>query len=279
MNYDGYAIVLNDKSNIVKSINGSTYVNPNLQKIESEYINDSVSVQVGYTTFDASLECNGHNEVIVGIQKQVYYNFYKDGFSNVINTNCIGAITSVYNPNDTTVYEINFTPVKTLSLSSKISITDKFFNKETITVKDDKYNESVCNILMPKTQAVVGIVTKTNMTYTDTSVIKIIDLTQKIVPDKEFATVTATVTDKTEIVIPDVGDMQNLSIIIQKNSFFELELAAIPNNIIGLPDELTWKGSNIKGTLTQSKEYNLTITYNQGEQKINIIVPYYQRLL
>lgn len=278
MNYDGYAIVLNDKSNVVKSINGSAYVNPNLQKTESEYINDSVSVQVGYTTFDTSLECNGHNEVIVGIQKQVYYNFYKEGFSNVINTNCVGAIASVYNPNDTEVYEINFTPVKTLSLSSKINIADKFFNKETITVKDDKYNERVCNILMPKIQAVIGIVTKTNMTYTDTSVIKIVDLTQKIVPDKEFATVTATVTDKTEITIPDVGDMQNLSIVIQKNSFFELELAATPNNIIGLPDELTWKGSNIKGTLTQSKEYNLTIMYSQGEQKINIIVPYYQRL-
>ena len=73
MNYDGYAIVLSDKNNIIKSLNGSTYVNPNLQKTEPEHINDSVSVQVGYTTFDASLECNGYNEVIVGIQKQVYY--------------------------------------------------------------------------------------------------------------------------------------------------------------------------------------------------------------
>ena len=277
MNYDGYAIVLNDKNNIIKSIDGDAYVKPKIQS-KAENIETPIAVQVGYTTFSNPLTYNGYDESIVGIQKQVYYNFYNESFSNVINHNCIGAVANVYDNNNQASYTIEFMPIKTLSVSSEINTNDKIFDKEIVTVKDDENNKNVSNIPMTKAETVVGIVTKTNLTYTDTSAIKIIDLTQKTVPDKEFAVVTVNVTDRTEIVIPDVGDMQNLSIVIQKNSFFELELAAIPNNVIGLPNELTWKGSNIKGTLMQSKEYNLTITYNQGEQKINIIVPYYQRL-
>ena len=53
----------------------------------------------------------------------------------------------------------------------------------------------------------------------------------------------------------------------------------MPFGISGIPDGLTWNRQYISGTITKSGSYTMNITYSDGEQILNIIVPYYQRLL
>ena len=123
----------------------------------------------------------------------------------------------------------------------------------------------------------VSIIARTNI-ITKRFDANVIDkrLSERII---EFPNVTVDVTDKTQIVIPDNTEVTGLSLVLQKNSFVELELQKMPFGISGIPDGLTWNRQYISGTITKSGSYTMNITYSDGEQILNIIVPYYQRLL
>lgn len=95
-----------------------------------------------------------------------------------------------------------------------------------------------------------------------------------------FAGVSVNVNSKVEVVIPEkVTDYSDLSIVVQKNCFIEIKVPESATNVTNLPDALMYLPGYIKGTFTQSGEYNIKVKYPDGEQIINIVVPYYQRLL
>lgn len=85
------------------------------------------------------------------------------------------------------------------------------------------------------------------------------------------------VLQKTDIQInKSVGD---ISVIVQKNEFFELTMDE-PFTVSSLPNGMKHIGNIINGTIQNSGEYNIMITYGGGNtQNINIIVPFYRRLL
>ena len=279
MNYDGYAVVLSDKKDIVESINGEAYVNPNLNKIYNEIdINYPIYNNIKYSKQTIPSVHNGYSERNINSKDYVLFqNIQSKEEASVLKS--VGAIANVYYTYHKLYYEIPFDKIEILSSYHDITKLSKSFNSKTAIVKYSKRDNNDFEMPIHIATSIVGIITKNNMIYTDTSVIKILDFTQKVNNNKNFIPVSVNVTDKTSITIPDVNDMQNISIVIQKNNFFELELSSVPNNIIGLPSGITWIGNKIKGTFIDSKEYNLKITYNQGEQNINIIVPYYERLL
>ena len=95
-----------------------------------------------------------------------------------------------------------------------------------------------------------------------------------------FAGTTVNVNSKIQIVVPDkITDYSDMSIVVQKNCFIEIKLSDSVIDVTNLPDALMYLPGYIKGTFTQSGEYNVKIKYPDGEQIINIVVPYYQRLL
>ena len=92
--------------------------------------------------------------------------------------------------------------------------------------------------------------------------------------------VTVNVNSKVEFIIPDkVSHYSDMSLVIQKNCFMEIKIPETVSEVINLPDDLMYLSGHIKGTFTKSGEYNIKIKYPDGEQILNIIVPYYQRLL
>lgn len=95
-----------------------------------------------------------------------------------------------------------------------------------------------------------------------------------------FHGVSVNVHSKVEVIVPEKGtDYSDISIVVQKNSFIEFKLSDAVTNVTNLPEALIYLPGYIKGTFTQSGEYNIKIKYPDGEQILNIIVPYYERLL
>lgn len=95
-----------------------------------------------------------------------------------------------------------------------------------------------------------------------------------------FAGTTVNVNSKIEVIIPDkTSNYTDMSLIVQKNSFIEIKMLDNVSDVINLPEDLIYLPGYIKGTFTKSGEYNIKIKYPDGEQILNIIVPYYQRML
>ena len=95
-----------------------------------------------------------------------------------------------------------------------------------------------------------------------------------------FAGVTVNVNSKIEVIIPDkTSNYTDMSLIVQKNSFIEIKMLDNVSDVTNLPEDLIYLPGYIKGTFTKSGEYNIKIKYPDGEQILNIIVPYYQRML
>jgi hypothetical protein len=124
----------------------------------------------------------------------------------------------------------------------------------------------------------VSRIQPTNIKYNPKSVI-VIDLEHKE-SSLAFASTTVNVNSKVQVVIPEKStDYSDMSLVIQKNSFIEIKVPDGVMNIINLPEQLTYLPGYIKGTFTKSGEYNIKIKYPDGEQILNIIVPYYKRIL
>ena len=118
----------------------------------------------------------------------------------------------------------------------------------------------------------------TNIKYNPKSAI-VIDSEQKE-SALSFAGVSVNVNSKVQVVIPEkVTDYSDLSLVVQKNCFIEIKVPESATNVTNLPDALMYLPGYIKGTFTQSGTYNIKVKYPDGEQIINIVVPYYQRLL
>ena len=95
-----------------------------------------------------------------------------------------------------------------------------------------------------------------------------------------FTGTSVNIISKIQVVIPENSSgYTDMSLVVQKNSFIEIKLLDNVTDVMNLPDALEFLPGYIKGTFTQSGEYNIKIKYPDGEQVLNIVVPYYQRLL
>ena len=91
--------------------------------------------------------------------------------------------------------------------------------------------------------------------------------------------VTININSKAEIVIPEFSSYGNMTLTVQKDCFIEFKLPDNVIDVIKLPTSLIYSPGYIKGTFTKSGRYTMIIEYSDGEQIIDIIVPYYERLL
>lgn len=147
-----------------------------------------------------------------------------------------------------------------------------------ILIRDDKSHDIQDDFEYEAKRVYVSRLQPTNIKYNPKSAI-VIDSTQRE-SAMAFSGVTVNVNSKIEVVIPEKGtDYSDISIVVQKNSFIELKISDSVTDVVNLPDDLMYLPGYIKGTFTKSGEYNIKIKYPDGEQILNIIVPYYQRLL
>lgn len=145
-------------------------------------------------------------------------------------------------------------------------------------VNDNTRHNVQSSFLYQPEHAYVARLQPTNIKYNPKSAI-VVDSDQKesII---SFAGTSVDVRSKVEVVIPDKPtDYSDMSLVIQKNCFIEIKIPENVKDVINIPDALIYLPGYIKGTFTQSGEYNVKLKYIDGEQIINIIVPYYQRLL
>ena len=147
-----------------------------------------------------------------------------------------------------------------------------------ILTKDNKIHDIQDNLEYCAKQIYVSRLQPTNIKYNPKSAIVINSVLEESVTS--FSSVTVNVNSKVEVVIPEKGtNYSDISIVVQKNSFIELKVSDSVTDVVNLPDDLMYLPGYIKGTFTKSGEYNIKIKYPDGEQILNIIVPYYQRML
>lgn len=124
----------------------------------------------------------------------------------------------------------------------------------------------------------VSSIQPTNIKYNPKSAIVYDSETKET--ETVFAGVSVNVNSKIQVIVPEkVSNYTDMSLVVQKNSFIEIKTPDSVLEVINLPDGLTYLPGYIKGTFTKSGEYNIKIKYPDGEQILNIVVPYYQRLL
>lgn len=118
----------------------------------------------------------------------------------------------------------------------------------------------------------------TNIKYNPKSV----TVTELIYKQKEksLTSTSVNVHNKVEVIIPDkISNYTDISLVVQKDCFLEIKISNSATNVTDIPEGLTYIPGYIKGSFLKSGEYNIKIHYSDGEQIINIIVPYYKRLL
>lgn len=117
----------------------------------------------------------------------------------------------------------------------------------------------------------------TNIKYNPISAIVYNDIVEET--KIQMGGVMVNINSKAEIIIPEFSSYGNITLTVQKDCFIEFKL---PNNVVDvikLPTSLIYSPGYIKGTFTKSGRYSMIIEYSDGEQIIDIIVPYYERLL
>lgn len=146
-----------------------------------------------------------------------------------------------------------------------------------ILTKDNKIHDIQDDFEYYAKQIYIFRLQPTNIKYNPKSAI----VTNSVLEESitTFSAITVNVNSKLEVVIPEKGtNYSDISIVVQKNSFIELKISDSVTDVVNLPDDLMYLPGYIKGTFTKSGEYNIKIKYPDGEQILNIIVPYYQRL-
>ena len=174
-----------------------------------------------------------------------------------------------------------------LYLSGLIPYTVQIYNDDRfvsfkplrfLIIRDAHVHDDIQDFSYKAKKVYVSKLQPTNIKYNPKSAI-VYDLEQKE-NETIFAGVSVNVNSKIEVVIPEkITDYSDMSLVVQKNCFIEIKLSESVTEVINLPDALTYLPGYIKGTFTQSGEYNIKIKYPDGEQMLNIVVPYYQRLL
>lgn len=216
------------------------------------------------------------------------YSNVRDMSSSDINNLCLALDSNMayVQPMHLTNMEI-LKPIDIICTSGLIPYTVQVIGKQSsqslcpqtfILTRDSKIHNIQDNFEYCAKQIYVFRLQPTNIKYNPKSAIVINSVLEESVTT--FSAVTVNVNSKIEVVIPEKGtDYSDISIVVQKNSFIELKVSDSVTDVVNLPDDLMYLPGYIKGTFTKSGEYNIKIKYPDGEQLLNIIVPYYQRLL
>lgn len=239
MNFDGKAFVKNTTTKFFTSDNGYAFV----RSSSGESVSNLYPIKGGDTALVTSITATYPSDLIATNK------MYSKGLV----------------PYTVQVYE---------NKENSISLSALRF----IITKDSTVHNTMSNIRYIPKKIYVSRLQPTNVKCNPKSAIVYdSDLRETQTP---FAGVSVNVNSKVEVVIPDkITDYSDMSLVVQKNSFIEIKLSESVTDVSNLPDALMYLPGYIKGTFTQSGEYNIKIKYPDGEQILNIVVPYYQRLL
>ena len=213
------------------------------------------------------------------------YSNVRDMRSNDINNFCftLDSDTAYVQPIHLTNMEI-LKPIDMIYTSGLIPYTvqvykekEQEFESSKIIIRDARIHETQDFYYLPK-KIYLSSLQPTNIKYNPkTAIIYDSEEKESILA---FAGVTVNVNSKIEVIIPDkTSNYTDMSLIVQKNSFIEIKMLDNVSDVTNLPEDLIYLPGYIKGTFTKSGEYNIKIKYPDGEQILNIIVPYYQRML
>ena len=188
-------------------------------------------------------------------------------------------------------------PIKELSGDKAFPFTEKLYPKGMVSHTVNVYNNHEVPVILESSRYNIiknNLINETDLStdYSKVLVSRLIHTNIKyepastIVYDKtctnhkvQLNSSMAEVRSKAKIVIPKVSNYGNLVLTVQKDCFIELKLEDNVNDVIKLPSFLTYSSGFIKGTFTQSGRYTIVIEYSDGQQIVDIVVPYYQRLL
>ena len=213
------------------------------------------------------------------------YSNVRDIRSNDINNFCftLDSDTAYVQPIHLTNMEI-LKPIDMIYTSGLIPYTiqvykekEQEFESSKIIIRDARIHETQDFYYLPK-KIYLSSLQPTNIKYNPkTAIVYDSEEKESILA---FAGVTVNVNSKIEVIIPDkTSNYTDMSLIVQKNSFIEIKMLDNVSDVTNLPEDLIYLPGYIKGTFTKSGEYNIKIKYPDGEQILNIIVPYYQRML
>ena len=157
-------------------------------------------------------------------------------------------------------------------------ISDYIYQKEfpgtRLTVKD---TTNLDNNIIGSKKVYVYKSEPTNLNYSKPSVVVYQDV--EFQNDIQLTGTTVNINSKAEIVLPESSSYEDISLTIQKNCFIEIKLPENTIEVMKLPGFLTYGSGYIKGTYTKSGNYTIIVAHPDGEQVIDITVPYYERLL
>jgi hypothetical protein len=302
MNYDGKAVVINTNFDLFYSEGDSAIVMDVLPEynlndffmLNNHIVNNIKSLNNSYVV-DINFIANNNNNIqsvsvaniipdyIANNNNNLQYN----SISNII-PELVPYTVQVYNKKDL-IYYGNFNDFdkslkydysnKSNSFIEFKSYKNDYYKPITIKILDNNRNFSN-DVYEFKTVKVSDVILKTNVFSKEIRLMNILDLTYSYQSNINFSPVYMNIGDKMEFFVPTLSDnFQNMSVIVQKDTFIELKFDSTILNVIGLPEGLQFTLGVIKGTITKSGSYDITIQYEKGSQKLNIIVPYYQRLL
>lgn len=143
------------------------------------------------------------------------------------------------------------------------------------TINDHTINDSDISKMHEKIY--IARLQPTNIKYTPASAIVYNNFVEET--KIQMSGVMVNINSKAEVVIPEFSSYGNITLTVQKDCFIEFKLPDNVIDVIKLPSYLIYTPGYIKGTFTKSGRYTMIIEYSDGEQIIDIIVPYYERLL
>jgi hypothetical protein len=291
MNFDGQALVVNQDIEVFYSENGSAIVVP----VNAQCYNYAL----GESNVD-KLDIVFNNEKCTGeaiVTSQESYNFLARipfVLSETIKTGRYGLVpftAQIYTKNESNWKDVSF-PSETTYVTNDSEKHEEICKSEIrLHIYDalSRYNNNeykcvtakIHDIAVPSNLYILNDATA----YTDVNAY-INDITAYIIDgtksdtSKNFASVSATIIDKTEIVVPPPSKgYQDMFLVVQKNHFIELRLSDTIIDVTGLPEGLEYSLNAIKGIVEKSGSYDIRIQYQENSQKLNIIVPYYERTL
>ena len=179
-------------------------------------------------------------------------------FNNITNSSCYALV-----PHTVPVYD-NKKHIVILELPSK-----RFALTTDHTINDSNIRNN--------RKVYVSRLQPTNINYNSVSAVVYGDYIER--GEVQLSGASVNINSKFEVVIPQFSTYGNMSLTVQKNCFIELQLSDNVIDVVKLPSELVYDSGYIKGTFTKSGLYTIIIDYPDGQQILNIEVPYYQRLL
>lgn len=284
MNFDGQALVVNYIDATFYSENGSAMVYPTFNQTFNYCFNDS--------NVDRHDSVDNHQHFIGDANILIRNEYFDKSISvksslqtaRMVKCGEVPFTTQVRAKGDTGWKDICFPAITVHIADERIKYNRECISEARVTIHDttSRYTRENYNFIddYKFASAIVhDIAIPTNLYILNDTTAYIVECIKKE-SSKEFASVSANIIDKTEIVVPSpFKGYQDMFLVVQKNNFIELKLSDTIVSVTGLPEGLEYSLNTIKGVVLKSGSYDIRIQYQESSQKLNIIVPYYERTL